>query len=481
MSDDLRSKIIRLAHARPELRPKLLPLLKQERTAKLKIQTEPVKVKAAMRADREAVRGVTVCVLPDRRTVICRSEDYSRPMIDGPWLDVSRFHPKGFYLLGYGYDTEYYEKMGWDLADRQKLVAVAEQFLREAKSVRRASRMARSWTPDSRVVSALNHLDQAVTHLGYLAREAPQAGQSIGKALKAAEAAQQVVERDVARSLNLPSRFASSKAAGRLYGITSIKGKTIQGSNVRIKIGEGSRHEMIITIQELNVSKPIKRKLGRVEYNGHRFDPSGNWQPSFRGQGGGYTTNLAVSWLFGAENLAKLAGFSSSMSFDQAVKALQGALKKAVAYYAKYMTDVFRKAPQFKYNRRELVPADESDLREAIKWAEDNVKWAFEEGEISWLKVEPADYAPIKFQGRDFSGTSQWGEFRFQADEQDEYMQYNEGMTAFYQAKSEGGARKLFKLLKAKPEMTRSMSLDEFKKMLDKTKIAYDYVPTVWR
>ena len=41
MSDDLRSRVIRLAHARPELRRHLLPLLKQAATAHFAAVRQP--------------------------------------------------------------------------------------------------------------------------------------------------------------------------------------------------------------------------------------------------------------------------------------------------------------------------------------------------------------------------------------------------------------------------------------------------------
>jgi hypothetical protein len=108
--------------------------------------------------------------------------------------------------------------------------------------------------------------------------------------------------------------------------------------------------------------------------------------------------------------------------------------------------------------------------------------WWFDEDEVYFLDVEPADYKPVSFAGRDFGGTAEWTEFKFYADkDDDEYMRQTEGMTAFYKSKSPGGARKMFKLLKADPDSVKNMNLDQFRALLDRSKIAYDYVPTVWR
>jgi len=60
-------------------------------------------------------------------------------------------------------------------------------------------------------------------------------------------------------------------------------------------------------------------------------------------------------------------------------------------------------------------------------------------------------------------------------------MAQMEGMRAKNESKSAGGARKLFKMLKANPDLTRNMSTKDFVQLLAKNKIGYDYWPTVWR
>lgn len=65
-------------------------------------------------------------------------------------------------------------------------------------------RYAKTWTPESRLLEALNKADQAVAHMSLLARETPYARQNADKALRLMEAAVQVMSRDVARDLNLP-------------------------------------------------------------------------------------------------------------------------------------------------------------------------------------------------------------------------------------------------------------------------------------
>lgn len=120
--------------------------------------------------------------------------------------------------------------------------------------------------------------------------------------------------------------------------------------------------------------------------------------------------------------------------------------------------------------------------REAINLLNSLMRRLDRPEQVSWLEIEPEDYEPIMFRGKGFGGTSEWGEFRFYADaDDDEYMAHGEGMRAFYQQKSKGAARKLFKALKVKPDMTKGMTIREFESWLSKNKIGFTYVPTVWR
>ena len=54
-------------------------------------------------------------------------------------------------------------------------------------------------------------------------------------------------------------------------------------------------------------------------------------------------------------------------------------------------------------------------------------------------------------------------------------------MQAFHKSTSAGGARKLFKMLKANPDLIRNMKERDFEDLLSKNKIGFNYVPTVWR
>jgi len=70
--------------------------------------------------------------------------------------------------------------------------------------------LALTWTPETRLVSALNSLADSISHVSLLARESASARQDADRALKLLEAGEQVLGRDVARNLSLPGyRYAS--------------------------------------------------------------------------------------------------------------------------------------------------------------------------------------------------------------------------------------------------------------------------------
>ena len=200
--------------------------------------------------------------------------------------------------------------------------------------------------------------------------------------------------------------------------------------------------------------KPLKRRVRKLRFH----------------------TEEAVHYLtdgspFLIENILRGNPIKKSMSYDQAVAALRKAADKAIQTAIKESKEAHKKWPD-RYTEVDMDWFKKFRFPESFFWEET----------VSWLEVEPADYAPIPFKGKNFHGTAKWTEFRFYAtSDRDDYMKYQEGMEAFYDNKSAGAARKLFKLLKADPDKVKSMSLDDFKKLLDKRRIGYNYNPTVWR
>lgn len=217
--------------------------------------------------------------------------------------------------------------------------------------------------------------------------------------------------------------------------------KLIEGDQIRVEWSDHPWNSLVV--QEMP-GKPLKRKLDRLVVET------------------GTLVNYDSSFLM--VNVLRDAKLKKSMNFDQAVAAMRKAMEEA------------------RERALERNPALVDKFDRNVRWDLTGRTWYFHLSQISWLEVEPADYKPLSFRGRDFGGEAKWDEFKFYADrDEDEYMAYNEGMSAFYTSKSAGGARKLFKLLKADPTAVKNMDLDGFKKLLDRNKIAYQYVPTVWR
>ena len=229
---------------------------------------------------------------------------------------------------------------------------------------------------------------------------------------------------------------------------------TFQGDHFRLKWAD--HPDNAIQVEEMP-GKPVKRRVRKMHFS----------------------TMMELQWFHpGSQllvaNIMQDVRLSKSMTYDQVIASIKGAVQKALDSMVNEAAKLREKYPTSTYSSPEQVEKTIKDgrLPESL----------FHETTVSFLEVEPADYRPITFKGRDFRGTSEWGEFRFSADkDEDEYMRQVEGMQAFYQEKSKGAARKLFVLLKADPDAVRNMTFDQFKAMLDRAQIGYSYVPTVWR
>jgi len=221
--------------------------------------------------------------------------------------------------------------------------------------------------------------------------------------------------------------------------------KQIVGDRVRIRWSTGGSEPHLV-IEELP-GKPFKRHLRKAEfatgYIAYHLSRSREKAPE--------------GYLFLMENLTKAAMFSKGMNYDRSVMAFQAAINSAVARIGEESFD---------------------------DWMLKNIKGMPREDEVFYLEVEPGDYDPIDANGKDFRIVSEWGDFTlYDVGDRDDYMSHNEGMNAFYTGNTAGGARKMFKLVKGltKGGQLSNMTIEQFKKMLDKNKIAYRYVPTSWR
>lgn len=217
-------------------------------------------------------------------------------------------------------------------------------------------------------------------------------------------------------------------------------------SNDKVRIQWQDHPGNSLMIQELP-TKPVKRRLRRATVETQMW---------VHHLGTGAGDHFLMS------NILRDAKLTSSMNYDQAVNAMRQAVEKA--------------------KQRAISDERSSFTEDWFKKFGWGSKWWFNEDDVYFLEVEPTDYKPVSFAGRDFGGKSEWNSFTFYDDkDDDEYMRQMEGMRAFYESTSAAPARKLFKLLKADPDAVKRMDIKQFKALLDKNKIAYKYVPTVWR
>ena len=229
--------------------------------------------------------------------------------------------------------------------------------------------------------------------------------------------------------------------------------ETISGDLMRARFGDQA-----VMIEEMP-GKPVKRKVRRIRF-------STEWV--MRGQ----WFNPGGPFLMG--NIWNDAGITKNMTYDRAVAAMRGAIEEAGSNALKEAAKLSKKYPG-----NYMTPAEMQAQMDKVKWPKN---FLGSEDVVSFLEVEPQDYSPISFRGKDFAGTSRWDEFTFYDEaDKDDYMAQNEGMRAFYKSTSKGAARKLFKLLKADPSVVRNMDNGDFLLWLDKNKVSHRYVPTVWR
>lgn len=224
--------------------------------------------------------------------------------------------------------------------------------------------------------------------------------------------------------------------------LASFAQKTARGSEwdgtvvgERTRIRWNSRYGGNILIEELP-GKPFKRYLRTALFDLGGVFPGGVEHSAFL-----------------IPNLIRSARFGKSMNFDRAVLAVEAAL--------------------------DLAKVETGD---ALKdWQEKSLSYLPHMQDVFYLEVEPGDYTPLDVRGKDFGVRSKWTDFDMYEDSG--VTNPSEGMSDFYKSKSPGAARKMFKLVYGlvKAGKLASMTFAEFRRMLDKNKIGYDYVPSVWR
>lgn len=229
-------------------------------------------------------------------------------------------------------------------------------------------------------------------------------------------------------------------------------------ANDKVRVQWEDHPDNTLLVQELP-TKPLKRQLRRRRYD----------------------TSYLVRWFhpghhFLMQNILQDVKLSGSVDYDGVVREVDAALQKAKDDLIVYSAQA---AEKYKDSHPGIYQAyTEADFKR-LRFPE---AFAGQDEAVYFLDVEPADYKPVSFQGKGFAGTAEWGKFRFYDEAmEDEWMAQMEGMRDFYKEKSSGGARILFKLLKAAPDAVKNMTIGQFRDWLNKNKIGYDHIPTVWR
>jgi hypothetical protein len=153
-------------------------------------------------------------------------------------------------------------------------------------------------------------------------------------------------------------------------------------------------------------------------------------------------------------NILRDARLASSDTYEKVKAKVFGAYKKA-------LTDLKK---------------DHGEWLDSNSWVT-KMKW--DEGAVHYLKVTPEGMEPIVAQGKDFRVTSEWDEFKAYSPGSD-FQSHDPHYTQLHQ-KSAAAARKLYKILRADPNILRSVPFAKFADWLGKKKVAYSYHFSQWR
>jgi len=475
---DLRNRVIRLAHRNPELREHLLPLLKESSVGGFWVYAYDEKSRTVKRF------GWSKSMNGGKRMMnnILRAKPPAnhRELAENLGKDIS-WLPQDDWEVGVTGEAdriEYLLKFKSELPRKEQ--KAFDAFKKEISGGKRASKEAGGMDMSEREYDALRKGDRLQIDLtdSWSSRtsEFEVGRKSFSKKYSTYSLRLYFVKDGVAKKSGMKILLFKRVEGGRFYNpngdnvslsmggmgsqIKSWKKLSSQktarggyensipvGDKVRIRWSSHPSNSMLI---EEMPSKPLKRRLRQTSINCHYM----------------------VQWLRGSEflmdNIIRNARFGQNMSYEQAVSTMEKALFKA-----KEDTIAGSKVNAQKWPGKYKVV--EEAWFSKIRFP-DHV---MNEREVSWLQVEPLNYKPIEFSGKDFSGTAEWKKFEFTSNASE--YDYQEGMRDFYMGKSEGAARKLFKMLSAKPDLVRNMTKGEFQKFLNSKKIGYRYVPSVWR
>jgi len=187
-------------------------------------------------------------------------------------------------------------------------------------------------------------------------------------------------------------------------------------------------------------TKPLKSKKMNVAV----MTPS-------RGQGmPGESAFLAV-------NILSDAKIAKSDTYDSALRKLQKALLKAQKEFEKSLEAAG-------------VTGDQSYVYPHLS-----------QEQVHFLQIAPSDAKPFTAKAKGFSVALSWNEWVATHYDEENGAQSGDPSYTRYTSSSSKDARKLFKMLKAQPDLLKKVGQHDFSKWLDQNKLKYKMSFSVWR
>ena len=249
------------------------------------------------------------------------------------------------------------------------------------------------------------------------------------------------ISKIIKQAEQLGAKWYKPYAAEDKKGNDSLEERTIEwettiiGNDARMRAAKWPNEHLVI--EELP-GKPVKKKVRRTELST------------------GWMTHSAKLNTFMISNLLRDAKINKNMNYDKMIKAMKNALEIAKRDTQKKDKDTYS-----------------DDWFKRVGY-----DGLMQEDTVSYLEVEPADYKPVVIAGKDFSVSSQWDKFNAYSPDSD-FNQSDPHYTS-YDSTSKGSARKFYKLVKADPDILKSVPWMKFGDWLQKNKIGYDINFSVW-
>ena len=218
-----------------------------------------------------------------------------------------------------------------------------------------------------------------------------------------------------------------------IFSKTPKFAEKMMGKNVRLRWGGSGWTGNYMWIEEMP-GKPVKRKVRLMEVKT-------DWFVAQHLDG------------FLLVNLVQDAKLKKSMNYDQMVKAMKDVVEEVVKTYEGQPAGRIKRP--FEFDRY------------------GGMAGVFHEYTVSYLEVEPEDHKPLKVKMKDGSVlSSSWSEFLVYSPSYDP----RRDRPHFISNKSPGGARKIYKMLKADPNALAAVEYMTLTRFLKKNKVAYSWV-----